>query len=148
VLQHLCDERDAVVNLSNKNYIKSDQCGEVASEVNDIVDRYDKLRAALVGQKKQLSEVEKKVEQYNVVLHPVKETMSAVSVVLESEVPSVTEPELAKEEIVKIEVSSVIQVKAMNIRENRRGVFLRWSGHTITCHAHFYDVTYLMLVHD
>lgn len=72
--------------------------------MNDIVDRYDKLRATLEERKQQLGEVEKKVEQYNVVLHPVKETMSAVSVVLESEVPSVTEPELAKEEIVKIEV--------------------------------------------
>lgn len=72
--------------------------------MNDIVDRYDKLRATLEERKQQLGEVEKKVEQYNVVLHPVKETMSAVSVVLESEVPSVTEPELAKEEIVKIQV--------------------------------------------
>ncbi len=104
VLQHLCDKRDAVVNLSNKNYIKSDQGGEFANEVNDIVDRYDKLRATLEEHKQELSEVEKKVEQYNVVLHPVRETMSAVSVVLESEVPSVIEPELAKEEIVKIEV--------------------------------------------
>ena len=105
ILQHVCDKRDSLVNLSNKNYIKSDQAGEVANEVNDIVDRYDKLRATLEEHKQQLSEVEKKVEQYNVVLHPVKETMSVVSVVLESEVPSVTEPELAKEEIVKIEVS-------------------------------------------
>lgn len=92
------------MNLSSKNYIKSEQAGQVANEVNNLVDRYDKLRATLEERKQQLSEVEKKLEQYNVVLHPVKETMSAVSVVLESEVPSVTEPELAKEEMIKIEV--------------------------------------------
>lgn len=107
VLQHLCDKRDAVVNLSNKKYIKSDEAGVVANEVNDIVDRYDNLRATLEERKQQLADVEKKVEKYNVVLHPVKETMSAVSVVLESEVPSVTEPELAKEEIVKLEVCQI-----------------------------------------
>lgn len=92
------------MNLSSKNYIRSEQAGQVANEVNNLVDRYDKLRATLEERKQQLSEVEKKLEQYNVVLHPVKETMSAVSVVLESEVPSVTEPELAKEEMIKIEV--------------------------------------------
>lgn len=107
VLQHLCDKRDGVLNLSNKNYIKSEQIDEVGSEVSNIVDRYDKLRATLEQRKQELGEVERKVEQYKGVLHPVKETMSAVSVVLESEVPSVTEPELAKEEIVKIEVCAM-----------------------------------------
>ena len=105
-MQHLCDKGDGLLKISEKKYVKSDEASLIENELNEIVERYEQLRATIEEKKKELHEAEKKVEKYNVVLHPVKETMSAVNVVLESEVPSVIEPELAKEEIKKIEVSS------------------------------------------
>ena len=105
VLQYLCDKADNLVKISVKKFVKSDEVSLAENEVNDIVDRYEKLRATIDERKKELHEAEKNVEQYNVVLLPAKETMSAVNFALESEVPSVTEAELVKEEIKKIEVS-------------------------------------------
>ena len=104
VVRHLCDKSDVLVELSTRNHVCSSHGDEIASAVNDIISRYEKMKVTLDEAEEHVKEHEKKEEQYNEVLYPVKETMSSVNAVLKNEMPNITEPELAKEEIIKIEV--------------------------------------------